>query len=51
MVYKKNTEGVPYPLDVGRDVGVDSRSWIVQPTAVRLPKGYNANEEPKKEGH
>ena len=41
----------PYPLDVGCDVGVDSWSRVVYPAAVGLPKGYNTNEEPEKEGH
>ena len=40
-------EHLSYPLDVRCDVGVDSRSWVVQPSTVCLSKGDNANEEPE----
>ena len=44
-------EHLSYPLDVGCDVGVDSRSWVVQPSTVCLSKGDNANEEPETQDH
>ena len=47
----KDTEGAAYPLDMGCDVGVDPWSRIVQPTTVGLTKGYDTNEEPKKQDH
>ena len=44
-------EHLSYPLDVRCDVGVDSRSWVVQPSTVCLSKGDNANEEPETQDH
>ena len=38
-----------YPLDMGGDVGVHSWPWVVQASTVSLPKGNNANQEPKRE--
>jgi len=35
-----------YPLDMGGDVGVHSWSWVVQASAISLPKGYDADQEP-----
>ena len=38
-----------YPLDMGGDVGVHSWSWVVQASTIRLPEGYDANQEPIRE--
>ena len=37
-----------YPLDMGGDVGVHSWSWVVQASAISLPKGYDTDQEPEK---
>ena len=37
-----------YPLDMGCDVGVHSWSRVVQASAISLPKGYDADQEPEK---